>query len=604
MRSFLHEAIEYHKAGLKVIPLYEIQGKDTYPEGYGRYKKAQTLEDIERLFTPKAKAIILLVEDGLEVVDIDIKYDPKGTIADDLANLITEYGFDMPHVLQKTRSGGLHIIYRCPNPEGSQKMARRQGQTEAMIETKGLSGTCNLYPTENYEIISGSLLNIPTVTQDQRNNLISLCKFLDEKSEPEKFENNLKRTSQNLDGKSPWQAFDEAKDILQMMEDYGWKRVGMRGDHVRLNRPGAKNPKGVDASVILSKNIFFPFTSSTEFEPNKSYSPSSVFAILEHKKDFSAAARELYSKGFGDRITTKSAADVTRLTEVKKELPKLIELAAATKFDYFVKVQDVKPTLTYLGEKIMPIAGRGMCGVFIGHEKSGKSFCLSCVESSGVGNLDESLNLKLNLEGGNLLHFDTEQSLYFYQKTQKRIHDLAGIRGNTQNYTAYHLRRFSPLERLEIIEHFIYSTQNLSCVVIDGYVDLTEDYNSLEKSQIVVQRLLRWSDEKNCLILGVLHANKGDGKIRGHFGSEIKNKFDFVFNVAQREKNSYLLSNPTGRFPTIPDIEFTRDENGMPFYRKQREVPVFSDNPPPVQNAVPEWKPSAGMPTSRSEPPF
>jgi hypothetical protein len=391
-----------------------------------------------------------------------------------------------------------------------------------------------------------------------------------------------------------------------MMEDYGWRKIGMNGDHVRLNRPGAKNPKGVDASVILSKNIFFPFTSSTEFEPNKSYSPSSVFAILEHKKDFSAAARELYSKGFGDRITTKSAADVTRLTEVKKELPKLIELAAATKFDYFQKIEEVKPILTYLGDKTYPVAGRGMCGVFIGHEKSGKSFVLSCIEAAAIGNLDECLNFKLDLDGGNLLHIDTEQSLYFYQKTQRRIHHLAGIKGNVGNYSAYHLRRFSKMERMEIVEHFIYSTPNLSCVIIDGFVDLTEDYNNLEKSEATVQRLMKWSDEKNCLIMGVLHANKGDGKIRGHLGSEIKNKFDFVFNIAQREKNNYLLSHPTGRFPTIPDLGFSRTDELMPVYEKawQKTIPKFSDEPPPL---VKDWNPTAGITANRSEldtPPF
>ena len=602
MRSFLNEALEYNRAGLKVIKFTQMGLDVAWTKEWSSYREGQTPDQVKMIFEKQGDGIAMLCVDGIEVVDIDTKHDPTGMIAEQLANMIEEYGFDIPHVLQKTRSGGLHIIYRCPNPEGPKKIAIRAGQKEAMIETKGVGSISNIYPTPGYEIISGSLLNIPEITADQRNNFLSICHLLNEVSEPERFDSKLKSTSKELDGKSPWQAFDEAKDIVEVMEGYGWKRVGMRGDHVRMNRPGAKNPKGVDASCILSKNVFYPFTSSEEFTPNKGYSPSSVFAILEHKGDYSAAARELYLKGFGDRIVKNSAADTSKILEVKKELPKLIELASATKFDYFVKVQDVKPTLTYMGEKVMPIAGRGMCGVFIGHEKSGKSFCLSCVESSGVGNLDESLNLKLNLEGGNLLHFDTEQSLYFYQKTQKRIHDLAGIRGNTQNYTAYHLRRFSPLERLEIIEHFIYSTPNLSCVVIDGYVDLIEDYNNLEKSQIVVQRLLRWSDEKNCLILGVLHANKGDGKIRGHFGSEIKNKFDFVFNVAQREKNSYLLSNPTGRFPTIPDIEFTRDENGMPFYRKQREVPVFSDNPPPVQNAVPDWSPNAGMPATRSEP--
>ena len=98
--------------------------------------------------------------------------------------------------------------------------------------------------------------------------------------------------------------------------------------------------------------------------------------------------------------------------------------------------------------------------------------------------------------------------------------------------------------------------------------------------------------------MGVLHANKGDGKIRGHLGSEIKNKFDFVFNIAQREKNNYLLSHPTGRFPTIPDLGFSRTDELMPVYEKawQKTIPKFSDEPPPL---VRDWNPTAGITANR-----
>lgn len=589
MRSFLHEALEYNKNGLKVIK-FTYSGPDTfYSSNWSQYREGQTQEQVKDIFTKQGDGIAMLCVDGIEIIDIDIKHDPTGNIAEELAAAITEYGFDMPHVLQKTRSGGLHIIYKCPNPEGAKKLAVRKGQKEAMIETKGLGSISNIFPTPGYEIISGDLNNIPTVTQDERNNLISLCSVLNEEIKTENFDVKLK-PGRVIEGKSSWHGFDEAKDILELMEGYGWRKIGMNGDHVRLNRPGAKNPKGVDASVILSKNVFFPFTSSTQFKPNKAYSPSSVFAMMEHNGDFSAAAKELYYKGFGDRATKQSGAEIS-------DLPKLIEKIKATKFDFFEKIQEVKPVLTFNGEKIFPVAGRGMLGCFVGHEKSGKSFVLSCIEASAIGQKEEILNFKWDLQGGNLIHFDNEQSEYFYKTTQKRLHKLAGLNGNVSIYSAYHLRRFTTAERLEAIEEFIYSTPNLSGVIIDGFVDLIDDYNNLEKSQSVVQRLMRWSDEKQCLIMGVLHANKGDGKIRGHFGSEIKNKFDFIFNIAQTEKNAYTLSNPTGRFPCVPDSYFSRDEQtGMPVYIKN-ELSVFptAEKAEVLFSGIPAYSPAAGI---------
>lgn len=591
MKSYLQAAKEYHAAGLKVIPFTNgPDGGKIFPRDYAKYRDAQTPDDIDRLFSVSSDGICLLCTDGIEAVDIDTKHDERGTIVDDLCTAIDDFGFNMPRIVQKTKSGGLHIIYRCPNPDGNRKLAKRKGSSEAVIETRGKGGLLFVWPTPGYDFLNnGSLLDIPAVTQQERDNLIALCQHLDE-TEPERFETKIvKKEGRELTGVTPWDAFDQSTDILEMMVGYGWRVIGQRGEYVRLNRPGAKNSRGVDGTVIQNHNLFYPFTSSDEFTPNKGYSPSSVFAIKEHRGDFSAAARELYLQGFGDRIAKKSAAEQeTKQEQIQKQLPDLIARAGATRFDIFKKVEEIKPLLVFNSDKRYPVAGRGMLGVFIGHEKSGKSFVLSCIEAAGIGGKNEILNFSLDLDGGCMLHFDTEQSAYFYDLTQRRIHRLATVAGNARNYAAYHLRQFQPMERMEIIEHFIYNTPGLSIVIIDGYVDLTDDYNNLEKTQAFVNRLLKWTDERKVLILGVLHVNKGDGKVRGHLGSELKNKCDFIVSVTQYESGKYNLKNPTGRFPNFPDMEFTRDSEGLPIYDQgqiiETNIPI---QPPAAAFAAP-----------------
>jgi len=539
MKSYLTAATEYSAAGLKVIPFWnEADGKKRFPADYAKYRESQTADDIKKLFGVESDGICLLCVEGIEAVDIDTKHDAKGTIADELCQSIEDFGFDMPRIVQKTKSGGLHIVYKCPTPEGNRKLAKRIGNPEAVIETRGRGGLLFIWPTPGYEIVSGDFLNIPEVTQQQRDNLISLCEHLNE-VEPEKFERKLTNpAAKQIEGKSPWQAFDECTDILTMMEAYGWRVIGQRGDYVRLNRPGAKNSRGVDASIIQPTNLFYPFTSSEQFSPNKAYSPSSVFAIIEHHSDFSAAARDLYSKGYGDRIGQKSAAEQpAKIAEMKAALPDLIRRSDETRFDYFQKDEYIKPLLVFKGQdKDYPIAGRGMLGLFSGHEKSGKSYVLSHIEASGIGQIAELMNFSLDLDGGVLLHFDTEQSKFFYQKTQRRILDLAGVGGNSSKFIPYHHRKFTAAERVELISYYIENTPNVSVVVIDGFVDLVVDYNSLEKVNALMQRLMQWSDQYNILILGVLHLNKGDGKIRGHIGTEMKNKFDFIISVNHQSR--------------------------------------------------------------------
>lgn len=572
MSNYLEAALNYHRAGLKVIPFWtDSEGDKVFPKEYATYREAQTEADIRRLFAPTREGIALLCVDGIEAVDIDAKHDPKGTIIADLLPAFKEFGITNFHgLVQKTKSGGRHIIYRCPNPEGNMKLARRSGCKEAIIETRGKGGILFITPTPGYELVQGDFADLPAyplLKQEDRDLLISVCRHFDE-TEPVKFEAKVEPAAQATPGKKSWEAYDETTDVLGVMEHYGWRVITKRGDYIRLNRPNAKHGKGIDGSVIVSKNVFYPFTSSEQFTPNKGYSPSAVYAVMECGNDFSRAAKELYKMGFGDRMEQAAQVEQQKTAqEAKVKLPELLARVEQTRFDLHKRTVEPKALLKYEDHKSMPIGGRGMIGIFTGHEKSGKSFVGSCIAASGLAGGREVLNLSLDLDGGRMLWFDTEQSGYFYEKTQGRIHRLAGMEQNATNYTAYHLRPLTQAERLEVVEHYVYNTPDLAVVMIDGFIDLITDYNNLEQTQEYVQRLMRWSDERQILILGVLHVNKGDGKIRGHIGSELKNKCDFIIHTTKDGPNGYTFSNPTSRYAAFPDQMFTRDSDGLPQYQ-------------------------------------
>ncbi len=281
-------------------------------------------------------------------------------------------------------------------------------------------------------------------------------------------------------------------------------------------------------------------------------------------------------------VLTKHGVDMLRtcLKRAKKfELDEVVEAdpllrkALATRFDYDTQVEKIPAVLTVENKrKEYEVGALGQIGIFSGHEKSGKSFLLECIAASAIGGGHRKVGFSMSLGDKKLVWFDTEQSAYFYHLNQRRLHNLAGVHGNTPFYEAYHLRKFTAPERIEIIEKILYASKDIGAVVIDGFVDLMLDYNNLEETQLLVSRLMRWTDELNILLMGVLHLNKGDGRLRGHIGSELKNKCDFQITVT-RDEEVYTVKNMTNRYLTFPSFTFSRSEDGMPEVDEYENAP-------------------------------
>jgi hypothetical protein len=76
-----------------------------------------------------------------------------------------------------------------------------------------------------------------------------------------------------------------------VLEPHGWQFVRQQGATEQWVRPG-KNPRdGISATT--RDDVFYCFTSSTVFEPERGYSKFQTYAILEHGGDMSQAAKHL-----------------------------------------------------------------------------------------------------------------------------------------------------------------------------------------------------------------------------------------------------------------------------------------------------------------------
>jgi hypothetical protein len=122
------EALQYHRAGLKVIPVFKKEDGSIRFPAWKKWSEGaeQSENDVKNLFAVDCWGLAILCTDGLEVIDIDVKQDPTKTIANDYFNEVVFSTGDsdlLPLCTSiKTKSNGYHLIYRTDKPEGNQKL--------------------------------------------------------------------------------------------------------------------------------------------------------------------------------------------------------------------------------------------------------------------------------------------------------------------------------------------------------------------------------------------------------------------------------------------------------------------------------------------------
>jgi len=312
------KAKEYLKAQLSVIPTKE----DKLPAlpTWKPYQSQRIKEDeVEALFTGanvKGLAIICgAISGGLEVIDVDTKHDTTGSLWEELRGLIED---NLPElysrlVIAQTKSGGYHIYYRCSSIAGNLKLSTKKNK-EVLIETRGEGGYVIAPPTPKYAYTQGEPGNIPTITPEDREILFSIAKSFNELEEIKPKVNTTTSTTYNSTGLSPFEDYNQRGDIVGLLESKGWRVVNQRGERINLLRPGSTDSK-TSGNYHTGLKVLRVFSSSTEFNPDKGYSHSQVFSLLECNGDNKLTYRRLLELGYGE----PSKGEDIRPTQVKTE---------------------------------------------------------------------------------------------------------------------------------------------------------------------------------------------------------------------------------------------------------------------------------------------
>ena len=247
------------------------------------------------------------ISGGLEVIDIDNKFDVASSI---YLNLISSLTNERPElydklVIEQSKNKGYHIIYRCNKIEGNQKLAiyedLNSGEKATVIETRGEGGYCIIYPSPGYQQLQKNILKVEEITEEERDYLFELCGLWDNGRESsEKIVVNDKKTdtntNKNTDEIDIFKWYNERNDFIQVLTAHGWKILSWNSKKITFKRPG-KEDRGSSADFLFDKRLFHVFTSNGyPFENDENYSPFDVFMMLEANGDLKEAVKKLLEK--------------------------------------------------------------------------------------------------------------------------------------------------------------------------------------------------------------------------------------------------------------------------------------------------------------------
>jgi putative DNA primase/helicase len=249
-------------------------------------------------------------------------------------------------------SGGPRFWWYCEDVTGNTKLAQREATAEelaakpgdplrVLFETRGLGGYAVAAPTPGrfhetgrpWRAMGGLPGSIAIITPAEREQIFACArKFhtapagaihsrkeraryetLDGPARPARGKAGT-RAQDKTGGKAadkpstrPGDLYNESgPDWGEILEPHGWRLFQRDADGTEhWTRPG--KDRGTSATTGNPQHEgdkLHVFTSSTEFEPDESYSKFAAFAILNHDADFAAAAAQLRKEGY----TVKKAA--------------------------------------------------------------------------------------------------------------------------------------------------------------------------------------------------------------------------------------------------------------------------------------------------------
>lgn len=335
-------AMEMRAAGMNVVPVREDGSKTPELVRWRQYQKKRT--DGGQIWSWFASdqatgigCIYGAVSGNVELLEFEGAAVEEGVL-DEVSDLMVNSGLaDAWDAIctgwaSQSPSGGMHFRFRVEGMpvKGNTKLASREAREDeltddehklkaerpdkviprTLIETRGEGGFGVCEPSYGrvhssgrpYVRIAGGPATMAVIDADTYKAVHQVCRMAHKVELPAAPEWRGRPPRELPAGQErPGDAFNAEGDIPGLISQHGWTFVYQRGVIQYWRRPGKS--QGISASLNYGNNgKLYVFTSSTEFDNERAYSPFAVYAILEHGGNFKNAARDLGRQGYGSQI--------------------------------------------------------------------------------------------------------------------------------------------------------------------------------------------------------------------------------------------------------------------------------------------------------------
>jgi putative DNA primase/helicase len=314
-------AMRAQQAGINVLPIRADGSKRPDIARWRVYQQRRvTPGEVVRWFRSTDRGLAVMtgpISGNLEALDID-SLDTYRAWLDALradAILRPLYERIARGYIEATPAGGRHLLYRSPGVERNRVLARRAKVGapgyQTLIETRGAGGLLIIAPSAGqvhpsgrpYTLLHGDIADIATITAAERSQLLQLARTFDEGALPpreQRAPSEVARSAGTVLGGRPGDIFNQRATWEELLLPHGWQLVQTIDGESHWRRPGKTGP-GISATTnYAASDLFYVFSTSTIFAPERGYTKFATYTLLEHGGDFAAAARTLAAEGYVD----------------------------------------------------------------------------------------------------------------------------------------------------------------------------------------------------------------------------------------------------------------------------------------------------------------